>query len=164
MIHYVISVHFPQRAGESAMSKSTWNLKKLDDKHWEVTLTVDSREIESLKWIWTAQVSTGDSADESTIVLEPAQCIPEGMPEGDATGSHSFSRKFTARLSQIPIGEFKTVLDNWEKECREISAIKDTSVTRRRREIETRATIEERTAQNLRDTVTYLDSLAAESP
>ena len=146
------------------MSNSARNLKKIDDEHWMLTLIVDSPEIESLKWIWTADVSTGDSTTESTIDIARAQCIPEGMPEGDATGSHSHSSKLTTGLSKIPIVEFESVLDQWEKECREISAIRDSSIIQRRREIEMQAAKEERIAQNLQNTVTYLDSLAADTP
>ena len=141
------------------MSNSTRNLKKLDEEHWVLTLTVDSQEIESLKWIWTADVSTGDSTTESTIVLAGAQCIPEGMPEGDATGSHSYTSKLTTGVPEIPIGEFESVMDQWEKECREISAIRDSSVIQRRRQNEIQVAKEERVGQNLKNAVTYLDSL-----
>ena len=134
------------------MSNSTRSLKKLDDEHWVLTLTVDSREIESLKWIWTAEVSTGDSTAESAIDIARAQCIPEGMPEGDATGSYSFTNKLTNGLSRILIGEFESVLDQWEKECRENSAMRDSSVIQRRRENEIQLAKEERISPKSEET------------
>ena len=51
------------------MTNSKRTLKKLSHESWELRLSVDSKEIESLKWIWTAEVSLGDGSDENTITI-----------------------------------------------------------------------------------------------
>ena len=103
------------------MAHSKRTLERLSHESSELKLSVDSRVIESLKPVWTAKVSVEDGPNESTIAIAPAAHTPVGMPVGDRTGSHSYSPKPTGGESGIPVSEFESVLDQWERECRQFS-------------------------------------------
>ena len=145
---------------ENSLNEST--LKRLSDESWELRLSVDSEFIESLAWVWTAEVSVEDGPNEGTIAISPAAHSPVGMPEGDTTGSYSYSSKLTVGTSGTPAGEFKPLLAEWEQECRQISSVLDSSVMRRREDVQRRKKEEERKAENRENVVTYLESLVAE--
>ena len=139
-------------------------LESLSQESWELKLSVDSEVIESLKWVWTAGVPVEDGQNESTVAIAPAAHIPVGMPNGDSTGSHSYSPKLTGGKSGITVSEFESVLDQWEQECRQISSILDSSVMGRRRDLERQRSQEERKAENRQNVEKYLDSLVADNP
>ena len=139
-------------------------LERLSQESWELKLSVDSKVIESLKWVWTAGVSVEDGQNESTVAIAPAAHTPVGMPDGDRTGSHSYSPKLTGGKSGIPVSEFESVLDQWEQECRQMSSILDSSVMGRRRDLERQRSEEERKAENRQNVETYLDSLVTDDP
>ena len=139
-------------------------LERLSQESWELKLSVDSKVIESLKWVWTAGVSVEDGQNESTVAIAPTAHTPVGMPDGDRTGSHSYSPKLTGGKSGIPVSEFESVLDQWEQECRQMSSILDSSVMGRRRDLEKQRSEEERKAENRQNVETYLDSLVTDDP
>ena len=70
------------------MADSKRTLERLSDERRGLKLSVDSKVIESLKWVWTAEVSAEDGPNESTIAIAPAVHTPVGMPDGDSIGSH----------------------------------------------------------------------------
>ena len=146
------------------MAHSKRTLQKLSHESWELKLSIDSKVIESLKWVWTAEVSAEDGPNESTIAIAPAVHTPVGMPDGDRTGSHSYFPKLTDGKSGIPVGEFESVLDQWEQECRQISSVFDSSVMGRRRDLERQISEEESKAENRQNVETYLDSLVTDDP
>ena len=146
------------------MADSKRTLKRLSNKSWEVKLSVDSKQIESLKWVWTAEVFVEDGLNESTVTIAPAVFAPVGMPDGDRTGVHSYIPKLTNGKSGIPVSEFESVLDQWEQECRQISSVFDSSVIRRRRDTERQISEEERKVESRRNVEEYLDSLVNDAP
>ena len=139
-------------------------LKRLSHESWELQLSVDSTHIESLKWVWTAEVSVEDGPNDSTIAIAPAAHTAVGMPVGDRTGDHSYSPKLTGGARGIPVSGFESVLDQWEQECRHISSVFDSSVINRRRVIERQTSEEDRKAENRQNAKAYLDSLATDDP
>ena len=146
------------------MADSKRTLNRLSHESWELELSVDSKVIESLKWVWTAEVSVEDGPNESAIAIAPAAHTQVGMPDGDRTGSHSYSLKLTGGNSGIPVSGFESVLRQWEQECRQISSVLDSSVINRRRDMERQRSEEERKAENRQNVETYLDSLATDDP
>ena len=146
------------------MAHSKRILKRLSHESWELKLSVDSTVIESLKWVWTPEVSVENGSNESTIAIAPAAHTPVGMPDGDRIGSHSYSPKLTGTESGIPVSEFESVLDQWEQECRQISSVFDSSVMGSRRDLERQRSEEERKAANRQNVETYLDSLITDDP
>ena len=93
------------------MAHSKRILERLSHESWELKLSVDSKVIESLKWVWTAEVSVEDGPSESTIAIGPATHTPVGMPDGDRTGIYAYSPKLTGGKSGISVSEFESVLD-----------------------------------------------------
>ena len=96
--------------------------------------------------------------------IAPATHTPVGMPDGERTGSHSYSPKLTGGESGIQVSEFESVLDQWEKECRQISSVFDSSVVGSRIDLERQRSEEERKAENRQHVETYLDSLITDDP
>ena len=141
------------------MADSKRTLERLSDERRGLKLSVDSKVIESLKWVWTAEVSVENGPNESTIAIARAAHTPVGMPDGDSIGSHSHDLKLTGGKSGILVSEFESVLDQWEQECRQISSVFDSSVMRNRRNLEMKKSEEERKAENRQNVETYLDSL-----
>ena len=146
------------------MADSKRTLERLSDESWELKLSVDSNVIESLKWFWTAEVSVEDGPNENTIAIGHAVYTPVGMPDGDTTGSHSYSPKLTGGKSGITVSEFESVLDQWEQDCRQISSVFDSSVMRNRRDLEMKKSEAERKVENRQKVETYLDSLTTDAP
>ena len=146
------------------MAHSKRILTRVSNASWELKLSVDSKVIESLKWVWTAEVYVEDDPNESRIAIAPATHTPVGMPDGERTGSHSYSPKLTGGESGIQVSEFESVLDQWEKECRQISSVFDSSVVGSRIDLERQRSEEERKAENRQHVETYLDSLITDDP
>ena len=146
------------------MPDSKRTLAKLTHESWELKLSVDSEDIESLKWVWTAEVTIGGDPNGSTVVIAAARYTSDGMPEGDSIGSHSYSPKLTNGIAGVSVSEFESVLDQWEQECRQISSILDSSVLHRRRDLERQRAEEESKAANRKGVETYLDSLVTGNP
>ena len=146
------------------MADSKRTLERLSHESWKLKLSVDSKVIETLKWVWTAEVSVEDGPNENTIAIAPAAHTPVGMPDGDNIGSSSYSSKLTGGKSGIPVSEFESVMDQWEQDCRQISSVFDSSVMGRRRDLEMRRSEEERKAENRQNVETYLDSLITDDP
>ena len=146
------------------MTDSKRTLEKLSHENWELKLLVDSSVIESLKWAWTAKVSVEDGQNGSTVAIAPATHDPVGMPDGDGLGNRSYTSKLTGGINGVPVSELESVFNLWERECRQISSELDSSVMRRRRDLERRKLEEDRKAANRQNVVTYLDSLASDAP
>ena len=146
------------------MADSKRTLERLSHESWELKLSVDSKAIESLQWVWTAEVSVEDGPNENTIAIAPAAHTPVGMPDGDGIGNSSYYPKLTGGKSEIPVSEFESVMDQWEQECRQISSAFDSSVMGRRRDLERQRSEEERKAENRQNVETYLDSLITDDP
>ena len=141
------------------MSHANRTLEKLSDESWELKLSVDSEVIETLKWVWTAEVSVEDGPKESTIAIGPATHTAVGMPDGDGTGDHSYTSRLTHGKNGIRDSEFESVSDQWEQECRKISHALDSSVINKRRALERQRSEQERKFENHQRVETYLDSL-----
>ena len=139
-------------------------LAKLSHESWELKLSVGSEVTESLKWVWTAEVSIGGGSNGSTVAIAAAKYTSVGMPDGDGIGSYSFSPKLTNGIPGFSVSEFESVSDQWEQECRQISSVLDSSILRRRRDLERQRAEEEKRAANRQDVETYLDSLVTDDP
>ena len=107
-----------------------WNINETGEDTWKVTLVVDSTKIESLKWIWTADIHLETEGTESRIVVSAARHEEVGMPEGDGIRIHT-----RESLSSDPMNGFVTEKANldsnlqlWEEKCRKESASLDQSV------------------------------------
>ena len=72
------------------MADSKRTLERLSHESWELKLSVDSNVIESLQWVWTAEVSVEDGPNENTIAIAPAAHTPVAMPDGDGIGNSSY--------------------------------------------------------------------------
>ena len=147
------------------MADSKRTLEKLSVERRGLKLSVDSKVIESLKWVWTAEVSVENGPNESTIAIGRAVHTSVGMPDVDSIGSDSsYALKLTGGKSGITVSEFESVLDQWEQECREISSGFDSNVMRNREDLELKKSDEEKKAENRQDIETYLDSLIPGDP
>ena len=134
-------------------------IRKLRDGSRELKLIVDSTVIDTLKWVWTADVKMEDDPN-SSITIGIAEYSPSGMPKGDKVGSHEYSSELTNGVKGITVDEFESVLDRWEQECRNISRSKDEGVMNYRRLIENQRETEERRTQARQKVESYLDSLS----
>ena len=141
------------------MAERAWTLENLSDGRRVVRLSVDSKVVSPLIWIWTAEVSVEDNSGESKFAIGPADYTAEGMPDGDTLGSSERVLRLTGGVRDIPRSDFEATLMMWEKECREHSVRLDAGVARARDERERRNADEERRSENRRSAEGYLDSL-----
>ena len=126
-------------------------------------LVVDSTAIDSLKWIWTAEVHVEQNGLESQMVISAARHEAVGMPEGDGIRSHSRvsvssdpMNGFTAKQS-----DFESNMQHWENQCRKESASLDRSVSLARKEREREQSDASLQRQNQEQVRNYLNELSS---
>ena len=136
-----------------------WTIEKTGEDTWKVQLAVDSTVIESLKWIWFADVHLETESLETKMVVSAARQTQFGMPEGDSTGSHTTSPHYTLGFSTSR-NDFKSTMDLWQKECKTISTTLDSSVVHRRQERERQQSLDLEREQNRDQVRDFLNELA----
>ena len=143
-----------------------WKIEPTGEETWKVELVVDSTPIESLKWIWTADVHLETKGRESQMVISVARHEAVGMPEGDGIRSHT-----SVSVSSDPINgftakqsDFESNMQLWENQCRKESASLDRSVMQARTERERKqsdASLQRQNHEQVRD---YLNGLSRPGP
>ena len=139
-----------------------WTIDQNGEETWKVELVVDSTAIESLKWIWAADVHLETSGLETQMVVSAARRTEFGMPKGDGIGSHSrvstprsdYISGFTAKQT-----DFESDMQLWEDQCRQESSALDRSVMQRRHERERQQSRDLKQNQNRDQVRDYLNEL-----
>ena len=134
-------------------------LTKLNDTECQLQVRISSTLIESLSWEWTAKVHVSQDSANGEITLGPSKHEPIGMPPDERLGSSAYSARLTNGVPNIPPNEFQDIMNNWQKECQNISSELDTSIRRARADDAAREAREQARTTNQQATVDYLDSL-----